>query len=189
MISFVIPAYNSFQTIERAIQSILEQEKTNLEYEIIVVNDGSTDNLDEKMEQYKNFQNIKYFKKENSGVADTRNYGVEKALGNYIIFVDSDDYISTSLLKDIEPYIIQEIDLIKWNPIFVTDTQEELQKCNSVAFDVTTGEQGFNKLFGKDNLIDCLWNYAIKKDIMVKFPSRMLSWRFCGYAKNYFKCQ
>lgn len=171
MISFIIPAFNSSKTIERAIKSILEQEKTELDYEIIVVNDGGVDDLDDKMEQYRSHQKIKYFKKENSGVADTRNVGVEKASGDYIIFVDSDDYISSSLLKDIEPYINKNIDLIKWNPIFVNEEQEELKRYTPVVFDIVTGEEGFNKLFGKDNLIDCLWNYAIKKEAVLKFPS------------------
>lgn len=185
MISFIIPVYNAENTIERAINSILKQ-KTNLEYEIIVVDDGSTDNLEDVMQKY-NQENIKYFKKENSGVADTRNFGVDKAKGEYIIFVDSDDYISHTLLQDIEVYLKQGIDLIKWNPVFVDEEQVEILKPKSAYFDKVTGEQGFNFLFGKDNLIDCLWNYAIKKDIMLKFPIRYIPRRFCNNAINYFK--
>ena len=188
MISFIIPAYNAENTIERAINSILNQEHTSLEYEIIVVNDGSIDNIDEKMKKFKENNKIKYFKKENTGVADTRNYGVEKAQGEYIIFVDSDDYISKTLLQDIEKYIKDNIDLIKWNPIFVDENQNEISKQESVFFEKVTGEQGFNLLFGKDNLIDCLWNYAIKKDIMLKFPTRNIPRRFCSNAANIVKC-
>ena len=170
MISFIIPCYNSANTIKRAIDSILNQ-NTDLEYEIIVVDDGSTDNTEQVLKCYENDERIKYYKKENSGVADTRNYGVKMATGDYIIFVDSDDYISENLLKDIEPYILQEIELVKWNVIFVDEQQNEISKPESVAFENTTGEQGFNNLFGKDNLIDCLWNYAIKKELMIEFPS------------------
>ena len=187
MISFIIPAYNAENTIERAINSILNQENTSLEYEIIVVNDGSIDNIDEKMKNFKENSKIKYFKKENTGVADTRNYGVEKSKGEYIIFVDSDDYISKTLLQDIEKYIKDNIELIKWNPIFVDENQNEISKQESVFFEKVTGEQGFNLLFGKDNLIDCLWNYAIKKDIMLKFPTRNIPRRFCSNAANIVK--
>ena len=67
--------------------------------------------------------------------------------------------------------ILQGIKLIKWNVTFVDENQKEVLKPESVEFDVTSGEQGFNNLFGKDNLIDCLWNYAIKKDLMIEFPS------------------
>lgn len=170
MISFIIPTYNSANTIKRAIDSILNQ-NTDLEYEIIVVDDGSTDNTEQVLKCYENDERIKYYKKENSGVADTRNYGVKMATGEYIIFVDSDDYISESLLKDIEPYLLNEIELIKWSPVFVDEKQNEILKPESVAFDNTTGEHGFNNLFGIDNLLDCLWNYAIKKELMIEFPS------------------
>lgn len=170
MISFIIPSYNSASTIKRAIESILSQ-TANIKYEIIIVDDGSIDNTEEVLRNYKKDERIKYYKKENSGVADTRNYGVKMATGEYVIFVDSDDYISHDLLKDIEPFILQNIDLIKWNPIFVDENQNELLKPQSVAFQGVTGEQGFNILFGRDNFIDCLWNYAIKKELMIEFPS------------------
>ena len=175
MISFIIPAYNAEKTIERAIKSILEQEETSLEYEIIVVNDGSSDNLDEKMEQYQQNEKIKYFKKENGGLSDARNYGLTKSKGEYIIFVDSDDYISKSILSDIEPYIAQEIDLIKWSPIWVDENGNEILKPQIVSFEKVTGEQGFNLLFGKDNLIECAWSYAIKRELVPEFPIRNVS--------------
>ena len=171
MISFIIPTYNAEKTIENTINSILMQEKSDIEYEIIVVNDGSTDNTDKVMQKFNENTKVKYFTKENKGVADTRNYGVNKASGEYIIFVDSDDYISKDLLKDIESYIRQGIELIKWNPIFVDENKYELTRSTNIVFEDVTGEQGFNLLFGKDNLIDCLWNYAIKKEIMLKFPT------------------
>ena len=170
MISFIIPSYNSANTIKRAIDSILNQ-NTDIEYEIIVIDDGSTDNTEQVIKCYENDLRIKYYKKDNSGVADTRNYGIKMATGEYLIFVDSDDYISENLLKDIEKHILQGIELIKWNVTFVDENQKEVLKPESVEFDVTSGEQGFNNLFGKDNLIDCLWNYAIKKDLMIEFPS------------------
>ena len=170
MISFIIPSFNSASTIKRAIESIVSQ-TANIKYEIIIVDDGSIDNTEEVLRNYEKDERIKYYKKENSGVADTRNYGVKMATGEYIIFVDSDDYISHDLLKDIEPFILQNIDLIKWNPIFVDENKNELLKPQSVAFEGVTGEQGFNILFGRDNFIDCLWNYAIKKELMIEFPS------------------
>ena len=170
MISFIIPSYNSANTIKKAIESILNQ-NANIRYEIIVVDDGSSDNTEEVLKVYENNQKIKFYKKANSGVADTRNYGVSKATGDYIIFVDSDDYISENLLNDIEPYLLQNIELIKWNPIFVDENKNEILKPASVAFKKVTGEQGFNILFGRDNLIDCLWNYAIKKELIMEFPT------------------
>ena len=170
MISYIIPSFNSSNTIKRAVESILNQ-TSNIKYEIIIVDDGSSDNTEEVLKCYDNDERVKYYKKDNSGVADTRNYGISKAVGDYIIFVDSDDYISENLLKDIEPYLMQNIELIKWNPIFVDENKNEILKPSSVAFEKVTGEQGFNILFGRDNLIDCLWNYAIKKEIIMEFPT------------------
>ena len=167
MISFIITAYNSEKTIVRAINSILEQ-KSNLNYEIIVVDDGSNDNTRIVLEKY--YDKIRYYYKENEGVAIARNFGLQKSEGEYIIFIDSDDYITNTLLEDIESYILQKIDLIKWNPIFIDENKNQTSKPNSVEFNNVTGEDGFNLLFGKDNLIDCLWRYAIKKEIIVKFP-------------------
>ena len=176
MISFIIPVYNNAKTIERAINSILNQENNNLDYEIIVVNDCSTDNLDEIMEKYENNNKIQYLKKENNtGLSDTRNYGMKYSKGDYIIFVDSDDYISNCLLKEIEPYILNETELIKWSPIYVDENGKKLTKTELVEFKNVTGEEGFNNLFGKDNLIECVWNYAIHKELVPKFPVRSLS--------------
>ena len=186
MISFVIPAYNAEKTIKRAINSILAQE-SDIEYEIIVINDGSIDKTDDVMQEYTENNKVRYFKKENTGVADTRNFGVEKAIGDYILFVDCDDYISNTLLQDIKIYIEKGIDLIKWNPIFVDEDLNEIFRPKSSYFETVDGEQGFNLLFGKDNLIDCLWNYAIKKDIIIKFPKRYISRRLCCNATYYFK--
>ena len=173
MISFIIPAYNAGKTIGRTIKSITNQEGTSVDYEVIVVDDGSDDDLREKVEEFKSDERIKYFYKENTGVSDTRNYGVNQAMGEYIIFVDSDDYISKTLLRDIEQYINQKIDLIKWRPVFVDEDGNILRKEESNFFNKVSGEKGFNLLFGKDNLIDCLWNYAIKKELVLEFPKGM----------------
>lgn len=173
MISFIIPAYNAGKTIGRTIKSITNQEGTSVDYEVIVVDDGSDDDLREKVKEFKSDERIKYFYKENTGVSDTRNYGVNQAMGEYIIFVDSDDYISKTLLRDIEQYINQKIDLIKWRPVFVDEDGNVLRKEESKSFNKVSGEKGFNLLFGKDNLIDCLWNYAIKKELVLEFPKGM----------------
>ena len=170
MISFIIPAYNAENTIENTINSILNQTNQKIDYEIIIVNDGSTDKTAKMLEKFDTNEKVKCYNKQNSGVADTRNFGVNKASGEYIIFVDSDDYISQNLLTDIEPYLKENIDLIKWNPIFVDENKQVLNKPSSAYFQKVVGEEGFNLLFGKDNFIDCLWNYAIKKEIMLEFP-------------------
>lgn len=88
-ISIIIPTYNRVHLIGRAIKSILMQSFAT--WELIVVDDGSTDHTEEFITQYSSDKRIKYYKKHNSGAAESRNTGVEKATNNLITFLDSDD--------------------------------------------------------------------------------------------------
>lgn len=97
-ISIIIPAYNSEKYIERTIKSITGQTYTNLE--VIVVDDGSTDNtLNLCTEISKNDDRILVFHKDNEGVTKARDFGIRKATGDYIGFVDSDDTIDSNMYE------------------------------------------------------------------------------------------
>ncbi len=97
-ISIIVPIYNTEQYLEQCIQSIIKQEYKNIE--IILVNDGSTDNSLNICNKYKNIDNrIIVIDKKHTGVSDTRNTGIKKATGDYIGFVDSDDYIDKDMFK------------------------------------------------------------------------------------------
>lgn len=89
MISIVIPTYNRAHLISRAIGSIFQQ--TLSKWEIIIVDDGSTDNTEEVVKGYLSDSRVKYSKKPNSGAADSRNLGAANATQPYITFLDSDD--------------------------------------------------------------------------------------------------
>ena len=171
MVSFIIPAFNASKTIKRAINSILNQNVQDLDFEIIIVDDGSDDDLRKVINEYSpsDLKYIRYYKKENEGVAEARNFGVKKAKGDYIIFVDSDDYVSRKLLKDIKKYIKKGYDLIKWSAIIVDENDERLEEPEENELVSVSGEEEFNLLYGTDKLMVCLWNYAIKKDIMLEF--------------------
>ena len=176
MISFIVPAYNAKLTIKRTIDSILNQVESSIDYEIIVVDDGSTDNLRKEIVKYStdSLKKITYTRKQNGGLSDARNYGVKKAKGDYIIFVDSDDYIDKKLLKDIKVYINKGVDLIKWNPIYVyEDGRKEKRNIYNSDLNIISGEDGFNLLFGNDPLMSCSWNYCIKKEFVPEFPVGM----------------
>ncbi len=87
--SIIIPLYNKEKFIENTIQSVLDQ--TFQDFEIIVVNDGSTDKSEEKLLKFKDSR-IHYFYKKNEGVSIARNYGIEKTNADFITFLDADDY-------------------------------------------------------------------------------------------------
>lgn len=89
-ISIIVPIYNAEKYISKCIDSILNQTKKELE--IILINDGSTDNTEKIIKSYKD-KRIVYFKNANHGIGYTRNYGISKSTGKYIMFLDSDDYL------------------------------------------------------------------------------------------------
>lgn len=98
LVSIVIPVYNVEAYIEKCLRSILQQSYINLE--IIVVNDGSPDNSEEIIERLAATDSrIKYLKKENGGLSSARNAGIDTALGKYICFVDSDDWIDENFVR------------------------------------------------------------------------------------------
>ena len=100
LISIIVPIYNAQEYLKELIESIRNQSYT--EYEVILINDGSTDESEKICLEYKQKdKKIKYFKKNNTGVSDTRNYGIQKANGTYICFVDADDILSKDFLKDL----------------------------------------------------------------------------------------
>ena len=89
-ISIIVPIYNAEKYINKCVDSLLRQTKKEIEF--ILINDGSTDNTDSLLREYKD-KRIKYFKNKNQGIGKTRNFGIDKAKGKYLMFIDSDDYI------------------------------------------------------------------------------------------------
>ena len=93
-ISVVIPVYNCEKFLENCLDSLHAQTMSSDEYQIIFVNDGSTDSSGEICESFTREKNVVYFEKENGGVSSARNKGIELAQGKYILFLDSDDTLS-----------------------------------------------------------------------------------------------
>lgn len=170
-ISIIIPVYNTGKHIEKCLNSIKNQ-TTNIDLEIIIINDGSTDDSENIVKQYiekhKEFLNIKYYSKENEGVAKTRNFGIEKATSDYIMFLDSDDYIEPEALETLEKYIEQDIDLIKFKLQRVDENDNVIEKVDGPVFDKITGQEAFDELYGEDVLLDSPCVYVIKKKLFTE---------------------
>ena len=93
--SVIIPIFNAETTLRRCLDSLVDQSFDD--YELLLINDGSTDGSDAICREYANaYPCIRYFPKENGGVSSARNLGLEQAKGEYILFVDSDDYVSNN---------------------------------------------------------------------------------------------
>lgn len=165
-LSIIIPVYNTSKYIEKCLNSILNQTMKSIE--IIIVNDGSTDNSEEIIKKWSNEHEkeieIKYFKKENGGLSDARNYGVTKASGEYITFVDSDDYLETNIYKNLEKYIDEKIDMIKFKLSIVDESGKTIEKLDGPIFEKCSGKEAFEKLCTTDKFLDvsCIYLYQRK---------------------------
>ncbi len=111
MISIIVPVYNATLYLNQCIQSIVEQ--TYAEIEIILVDDGSSDNSAEICKKwcFKD-DRIKFIAKTNGGVSSARNVGIDAATGDFISFVDSDDYIASNYCEKLISHIKDDIDLV-----------------------------------------------------------------------------
>ena len=151
-VSVIVPVYNVEQELERCILSLVYQSYKKLE--ILLIDDGSTDGSREICEKYlKQDLRIKYFRKANGGLSDARNYGIHRMTGEYVLFVDGDDYLE---LKAIEVLLNTaesgEVDIVCANAIKWEDGKlEKLFKRTFAADEV---------LSGKDYLIGSIKNGA-----------------------------
>lgn len=96
LISVIIPVYNGEKYIGRMIEFVLNQTHEN--FELLIINDGSKDDTEKEVRKFAD-DRIKLYNKENTGVSDTRNFGVQKSIGNYIAFLDADDTICPTYLE------------------------------------------------------------------------------------------
>lgn len=113
-LSVIIPAYNAAKTIERCLDSVINQTYNNLE--IIVVNDGSSDDTLKICKKYvKKDNRIIVINNENKGVSYSRNCGIEIASGDYITFIDADDYLDLNCFEIVLSKFNKDIDFVRYN--------------------------------------------------------------------------
>ncbi|KAF1305577.1 glycosyltransferase family 2 protein, partial [Candidatus Enterococcus willemsii] len=169
-LSVIIPIYNVENYLERCLESIVNQDMSDVE--IILVNDGSTDNSKKICQVYeKKFSNIKLLNKKNSGTGESRNLGLEIAEGEYIYFCDPDDYIETDLFNNISKMINSNQDVYMfgyWNEIeydgrIVSSTESCVFKNKS--YTRVDFLESFSELFCT-NMLYTLWNKVYKKTFL-----------------------
>ena len=161
-LSIIVPVYNVADFLTKCLESLLAQDLPQNEYEIIVVNDGSTDNSGEIAQQYADkYANIKLINQANQGLSGARNTGIKHAKGEHIQFVDSDDYIEENVLGGLMKQVEQEdLDVLrfKYQNVRINNTFKEYEifkpyKSDSFLFDdyspcVTDGVTFLNERFG-----------------------------------------
>ena len=132
-ISVIVPVYNVENYLEKCLNSLVNQ--TLEEIEILVINDGSTDDSQKIIDEFqKKFpQKIKAFSKENGGLSDARNFGIDRATGNFLAFVDSDDYVSENMLQEMYDLAIKnEAELVICNLQKVDEHGNVTQKLTQI---------------------------------------------------------
>ena len=172
-VSVIIPVYNASLYLRKCLDSVINQTYSNLE--IILVDDGSLDNSYRIMEEYKSKdKRFKIYHKENSGVAKTRNFGLSKATGDYISFVDSDDYVELDYIEYLVSIIGNNDLAICGHKKFVNDKEtflfkEEILNLNQ--------EEAYKYLLDLDNNFTLsVWAKLYKKELLkdISFPDCMI---------------
>lgn len=111
-ISIIIPTFNRANTLSIAIESVQSQTCEN--WELLIIDDGSKDGTEKLVKSYLHDFRVKYFYQENQGVSEARNVGINLALSNYIIFLDSDDQFYPFLIEELNNINLAAYDLIFW---------------------------------------------------------------------------
>ncbi len=106
-LSVIVPVYNVGILVDKCLETLINQSIEDIE--IIIINDGSTDNSFNYIERFLNNKNIKYFEQENLGLGSARNLGLNNATGEYIAFVDSDDWVDIDLYKEMITRLEQDL--------------------------------------------------------------------------------
>lgn len=187
LISIIIPVYNAEKYLRIMLDSVFSQDYAR-ECELLLVNDGSTDSSLAIMQEYADrYENISIVDKANEGVSATRNWGIERASGSYLFFMDADDLLSPYFLGTIVPQLRdRNVDILVWKyatfyrrPTFApvgkvqTQTVQNDKRSNSA----------FNFLM-QAGIATSLWTKVFRREILkeIRFDSKM------SYGEDMFFC-
>lgn len=164
-VSVIVPFYNVEKYIEKCLETLVNQTLDDIE--IILVNDGSKDKTVDIVKKYKEMYSNKivYLEKENGGLSDARNYAIPYARGEYIAFLDSDDYVETNMYKEMYEIAQKEnSDMVECNFIW--------EYPNKARIDIGTTYNNKHEMIEKIRVV--AWNKLIKREILekskVQFP-------------------
>lgn len=163
-VSVIMPVYNVENYIEKSLESVMNQ--TLKDIELIIVNDGSTDNSKSIIEKYlKKYKSIIYLEKENGGLSSARNYGMNYATGEYVAFLDSDDYVELQMYEEMYNIAKKEnADMVECDFIW--------EYPNKTRNDI--GKLYFSKKEAIEKARVVAWNKIIRREIIektnVEFP-------------------
>ena len=173
LLTVVIPVYNVEKYLKRCIDSILVQEWKN--YDILLVDDGSTDNSPQICEDYAEaYDIISVIHKENGGLSEARNTGISNAEGEYVYFLDSDDWIEPNTFSDLAEIIeSDQYDIISFNQEFVK-SEHDIIKSDSKRTKRLTGKEALIDMFSYGFITgfatDKIYRKALFTKNTIQFP-------------------
>ena len=162
--SFIIPVYNRPDEVDELLQSLTVQ--TYKDFEVIVVEDGSSITCKDVVDKYHSQLDIKYFEKPNSGPGQTRNYGAERSKGEYLIILDSDCVLPSGYLQAVEDDLQREPADAFGGPDRAHDSFTDMQKAinySMTSFFTTGGIRGGKKKM--DKFYPRSFNMGIRRDV------------------------
>ncbi len=170
-LSIVVPIYKVESYLRKCVDSLLNQDLSKEDYEIILVDDGSPDRCGEICDEYASrYANIRVVHRKNGGLSAARNSGIEVAQGKYIQFVDSDDYLEPNVLKTlIEKMETDNLDVLRFNYRNVNENYEEIhpnkdpKRFVDYRDEVCDGITFLNERLGPACYV---WQFVIRKDLL-----------------------
>lgn len=177
MISIIIPVYNTGKYLQECVNSVLQQSYTNIE--IILVDDGSTDESGCLCDKYhEQDSRVKVIHKKNGGLSEARNKGIEKATGQYLMFIDSDDVVNREMISKLYNNIIKfqadiSICSMWWK---VNEAEQEVEQNQTIITRLYEGAEIKKLLYGNDCITPVetvvAWNKLYKAELFdeIRYP-------------------
>ena len=173
-VSIIVPVYQVEKYIRQCVDSILAQ--TFTDFELILVDDGSKDQSGQICDEYARMDTrVKVIHKENGGAADTRNRGMDQAVGDYVMFVDSDDYIAPTMLECLYRNMLNEnADIAACNYLYFFENDRQKDFAINVKSEVLTGSEIFYYRKNERNygFWTVVWNKLMKRETVGKIRFR-----------------
>lgn len=168
-ITIIVPCYNCSEYVDEMMKSLINQDYDYNKMEILLLNDGSTDDTLSIIEKYET-DNVRVISKKNEGVSATRNLGLKEAKGEYILFLDPDDYLSVDVVKKIIKFFDEhsnEVDLVTYPLLYVyPDKKPMVHQRYKNCYTKGTAVYDLNEYY---YLIQPTINVCIKNDLNVYF--------------------
>ncbi len=190
-VSVIIPIYKVEKYLDECIRSVVKQSHTNLE--IILVDDGSPDACPAMCDKWADKDDrIQVIHKENGGLSDARNAGMKTMTGDYVLFVDSDDYLANNMVEELLEKANQySCDIVMCNKTVVTKTNQK-KELDDESVQVFEGDDIVeNYLYQRNDFCSGIWNKLIKMEIIkdLEFPKGINSEDYYMYSFIYYRAK